>query len=44
MKAAWDWHNERAALLAELDRTIARLGTDAAREKLLHRLRAAVQD
>jgi metallo-beta-lactamase family protein len=42
-KAAWDWHNERTALLKELDSTVAALGSDAAREKLLYRLRQAVK-
>jgi metallo-beta-lactamase family protein len=38
----FDWRNERAALLVELERRLAALPNDAARETLLHRMRGSV--
>ena len=38
----FDWHNERAALLLELERRLAALPSDKAREKLLRRLRGTM--
>jgi metallo-beta-lactamase family protein len=38
----FDWRNERAALLVELERRLAALPDDAARESLLHRMRSTV--
>ncbi len=40
----FDWHNERAALLLELERRLAALPSDKAREKLLRRLRGTVSN
>lgn len=37
-----DWHNERVAFLARLQRKLATEPTDAKREELLHRLTAAL--
>lgn len=38
----FDWRNERAALLVELERRLASLPDDAAREALLHRLQTTI--
>lgn len=40
--APLDWHNERAALLLELRRRLEDAPDDAARERLLHRVRDAL--
>ncbi|TQF83834.1 MBL fold metallo-hydrolase [Elioraea sp. Yellowstone] len=41
--AAFDWHNERAALLLELRRRLEEAGDDRARAALLSRVRAALR-
>lgn len=41
--AAFDWHNERAALLLELRRRLEEAPDDPARERLLHRVRDALK-
>jgi metallo-beta-lactamase family protein len=38
-----DWHNERAALVLELRRRLEEAGDDAARARLLERVRAALE-
>jgi metallo-beta-lactamase family protein len=41
--AVRDWHNERAALLLELRRRLEEAPDDAARDRLLHRVRDALE-